>query len=174
MRYPAWNAVVVGAVLITAGCGRPQPDRPPDVRLDDSVCDQCGMIISDVRWATSTIIKGERGPEDRLFDDFNCQVHYEQDHPDLPVLTRWSHDHTTQEWMKTDQAVFLVAPALRTPMGSHAAAFGTRSDAESAASGYPGTIMTFEQVWAHLRQADAGSASNAAESEPPADQLPVP
>ncbi|GAB4386544.1 MAG: hypothetical protein Kow0022_15900 [Phycisphaerales bacterium] len=173
MRRPAWNAVV-GAVLIATGCGRPQPDRPPAVRLDDSVCDQCGMIISDVRWATSTIIRGERGPEARLFDDFNCQVNYEQDHPDLPVLARWSHDHATQEWMKTDQAVFLVAPALRTPMGSHAAAFGNRSDADSAASTHPGTIMTFEQVWAHLRRPDAGPTSNAAEPELPADRQPVP
>lgn len=141
---------VLASLGSMAGCGGESVEQPPTVRLGDTVCDYCNMIVSDERWATSTIVHGDRGPEARLFDDFNCQVNYEMEHAGLEIVTRWSHDHATHEWLKTSQAYFLLAPSLRTPMGSQIAAFASESALDTAKSKSPGDVMTFEQAWSHL------------------------
>lgn len=137
------------------GCGDQPADGPPAVRLGDSICDQCNMIISDARWATATVIQGDRGPEPRLFDDFNCQVNFEFEHSDANILARWSHDHTGGEWLRTEDATFLISPNLRTPMGSNAAAFGSTSEAEAAHRELSGEVVPFDGAWARLRSVDA-------------------
>lgn len=142
-------------IVTILGCDNQTADSPPTVRLDDSVCDQCNMIISDERWATATVIDGDRGPEPRLFDDFNCQVNYEIEHPEIKIVARWSHSHATSAWIRTEDAQFLISPALRAPMGSHVAAFGSDGEAESAKSELGGDVVSFETAWTHMGSADA-------------------
>lgn len=147
----------VGALVLLAtlgGCERPETDGPPTVYLGDSVCAQCNMIISDERWATSTVVAAPRGPDPRLFDDFNCQVAYEAEHPELDILERWSHSHATRQWIRTEEASFLVSPKLRTPMGSKAAAFAAAPEAETARRELDGDVMDFEALWARLGPSD--------------------
>lgn len=156
---------VFAALLASiAGCDRQVSDGPPVIRLGDSVCDQCDMIISDDRWATATIIEGPRGPEPRLFDDFNCQVNHQVEHPELAILARWSHDHATSEWLPTEQAWFLISPGLRTPMGSKAAAFSSPTVAETAKAELDGEVMAFEIAWERLGFVGAGSPADVAEA----------
>ncbi len=125
--------LIAAAGLALTGCGNQPADGPPAIRLGHDVCAECNMIISDARWATATIVPGPRGPEPRLFDDFNCQVNFENEHADAEIVARWSHDHATAEWLRTEGAHFLFTRDLRTPMGSNAAAFAGRTDAEAAA-----------------------------------------
>ncbi len=139
-----------GALMLISGCDQQTADGPPAIRLGDSVCDQCNMIISDERWATATIIEGQRGPEPRLFDDFNCQVNHENEHPEFTILARWSHDHATLEWLHTEDSHFLLSPSLRAPMGSNIAAFSSQSAAETANAEQAGEVLTFESAWKRL------------------------
>ncbi|MEQ9617113.1 MAG: nitrous oxide reductase accessory protein NosL [Phycisphaerales bacterium] len=147
---PSIKYLVLVAPLALVGCAEPDPDAPPTVLLGDSVCVQCNMIISDERWATATVVEGPRGPEPLLFDDFNCQVNYEAEHPDRVVLTRWSRCHSSGEWMRTEDAHFLMSPNLRTPMGSMTAAFETEDAAGRTRSQLEGDVMTFEIAWKRL------------------------
>lgn len=147
---------VGGAMLLLfSGCNKQATDTPPVVRLGDSVCEECNMIISDERWATATIVEGPRGAEPRLFDDFNCQVNYEIANPDLTILGRWSHSHTTRKWIRTGDAHFLMSPGLRTPMASSIAAFASESEAEAAKGDLAGDVMSFEVAWKRLGRAGA-------------------
>jgi copper chaperone NosL len=139
--------VLAAAAMAVLGCDNKTAEGPPSVRLGDSVCASCNMIISDERWATSTIVDGSRGPEPRLFDDFNCQVDFETKHTDLKILARWSHCHLTQDWIHTEQAFFLVSPELRTPMGSGLAAFEESANAEAAAVNLGASVMKFDKAW---------------------------
>jgi len=150
MRPCLLISALLTTVLLLVGCSEQAADAPPAVRLGDSVCDQCNMIISDERWATATVVEGPRGPEARLFDDFNCQVNYEIEHPDAEVLARWSHSHTTHDWIRTESAHFLMSPNLRTPMGSKAAAFASAAEAEAAETELDGDVMLFEVAWSRL------------------------
>ena len=138
-----------------AGCNPEAADGPPEVRLGDSVCDQCNMIISAPRWAPATIVRGPRGPEARLFDDFNCQVNYEVEHPDQKIITRWSRSYTDSAWIRTRDACFLASPELRTPMASGHAAFATRAQAEAARSEINGDVVDFAVAWKRLGFAGA-------------------
>lgn len=143
-------SVVLAAVAVLVGCDDNAADAPPQVRLGESPCALCNMIISDERFATATIIEGPRGPEPRLFDDFNCQAQWEAAHADQNIVARWSHDYSTTEWIRTEDAVFVTSPELRTPMASKTAAFATRDAAERARAEVGGEVRGFEGVWGRL------------------------
>lgn len=150
MKRRITTSVVALPLLSISGCDRGAADGPPALRLGEDVCVQCNMIISDVRWATATVVEGLRGSEAKLFDDFNCQVNYEVEHQDIIILDRWSHDHATSQWIPTSQATFLFAERLRTPMGSRTAAFERAEAADQAASDVPGDILNFGAAWKRL------------------------
>ena len=160
-------------VLLTslAACERADTDGPPTVYLGDSVCAQCNMIISDERWATSTVFAGPRGPDPRLFDDFNCQVTYEAEYPELDVVERWSHSHATREWIRTEEASFLMSPGLRTPMGSKAAAFATATEAEAVRGELDGDLLNFEALWARLGPSDPVPSGPGGDPPPPKKEV---
>lgn len=131
-------------------CDRKPADAPPSILYGDAVCDQCNMIISDERWATATVIESSRGPEPKLFDDFNCQVNYEVENPNHAVLARWSHSHTTSKWIRTEEVHFVASPSIRSPMGSNFAAFASPDEAEPLLTETEGESMTFDSAWQHL------------------------
>jgi len=144
---PALLIGVLSVSFVLGGCGGEGVDGPPSVRLGDSVCTECGMIISDERFATATVIESDRGREALLFDDFSCQKNFESKHSDSSVVDRWSHDHGTSAWFHTSQAWFVRSAELRTPMASQAAAFVSEEDARVFAETINGQILSFEKYW---------------------------
>ena len=140
-------ACVVVVALVLSGCGSEANNGPPTVRYGDSICVECGMILSDERFATATIIEGDRGDEPLLFDDFNCQMIFESKHSDLIIVDRWSHDYGTIEWIHTADAWFVRSDQLQTPMASHIAAFDGQVEAEEFAKTLEGEVVDFESVW---------------------------
>jgi len=129
------------------GCGVDSDAGPPNIRYGDSLCIECGMIISDERFATATIIIGDRGNEPMTFDDFNCQMIFESKHTDLTIVDRWSHDHTSSEWISMADAWFVKSDQLRTPMASHIASFTTKPQAETFATPIQGQVLDFKTLW---------------------------
>ncbi len=149
-RLPAAATLALVAIS-TSACRQQSPDTPPTVHLDDDMCAQCGMIISDERFACATIIEDDRGlPKPLLFDDLNCLANHQSANPGLTVLRRWVHDHATRTWLPAEDAVYLVSPDLPTPMASHAAAFESRASAEALQRDVGGDILTFEGVLPRL------------------------
>jgi len=144
----SWHGLPVLLLVVVLGaCGSTDPEGPPDVRYGESVCAECGMILSDERYATATLLEGDRGPEYRLFDDFNCQIDFEADGASSPVLERWVHDHETRAWVRAASATYVRSPELRTPMASEVAAFTTREDAVRAADELDGEVLSFHDLW---------------------------
>lgn len=139
--------LALGAAVLVApmgGCDRETPDATPAIALGEDVCNECGMIISDERFAAATIVEGPRGPEPRLFDDYNCQINYDITHPDDRIVTRWAHDYADATWVPTEHAWFVHSPALHTPMGSQTAAYKAHDAAEQAASELGGDLLDFD------------------------------
>ncbi len=129
------------ATLLLGACRQNDPNDPPAIVYGESICAECGMIITDDRFGVATIVEGQRGAEALLFDDFNCQFNHERDRSDLVIVRRWARDHATRAWLDPDSARFVFAPSLRTPMGSHLAAFATDADAQSFARENSGQAM---------------------------------
>ncbi|MCL4222114.1 MAG: nitrous oxide reductase accessory protein NosL [Phycisphaerales bacterium] len=130
------------------GCARVDPQAPPDVTYGVSVCADCGMIISDERYATALVVEDARGrPEVLLFDDAGDQIIYERENQTGKVLARWVHDQQTREWLRAESAWYMRAKSLPTPMASGIAAFAQKADAERLAGAHNGVVLTFEELW---------------------------
>jgi len=123
--------VVAGAGSVLVSCSGPPPDGPPVIVVGEDVCASCDMIISDERFACASVAETDRGPSPRLFDDLNCQITYERAHPDEHFLYRWVHDYSGGGWIPAEDAFYVRADALRTPMASGTAAFASREDARA-------------------------------------------
>lgn len=126
------------------GCGETDPDAPPQILLGDSTCIECGMIVSDERFGTATIVEGERGSQALIFDDFNCQKNFERKHPELQAITRWSRDYSTLAWFHTDTGWFVESDQIRSPMASRVAGFETSDSAEAFSGTVDGQVISFE------------------------------
>lgn len=140
--------------FITLGC-QPgvQLDRPPDVRLGEDTCDECRMIISEARFSATYVT---RQGETRRFDDIGDMFLFYTKHTE-DVATFWVHDYETDDWLKADQAFFVVSPSLHTPMGHGIVAVGSKSRAEALAAEVQGTILTFNEVLAKYKAGEMGS-----------------
>lgn len=139
---------VLAAAAALAGCSDVDASLPPDVTYGVSVCADCGMIISDERYATALVIEDERGrPEALLFDDAGDQIIYERENKTGKVLARWVHDQQTNAWLPAESAWYIRAKSLPTPMASGIAAFAQKADAERMASELGGVVLTFEELW---------------------------
>lgn len=135
------------ALANVSGCGRDASTAPPDIQYGASVCAECNMIISDERFASALIIDGERGVETLLFDDIGDQIRFEQSKRPQTILARWAHDHDSLAWIHAEDAVYLHAEALHTPMASGIAAFADRASAERLQDSVGGEIKDFEALW---------------------------
>jgi len=148
MRYLVSFAIVPLCVMILLlpSCSREGDHGPPSITLGDSMCNECGMIVSDERFATSSVIMGDRGRQPMIFDDFNCQFNFEHKHPELEVITRWSHDYGSSAWAETAKGWFVTSPEIHTPMASSMVFFQSRSDADQFAESVSGTVVSFESI----------------------------
>lgn len=136
----------IGAAL--GGCGGQDSSGPPEIQYGVSVCADCNMIISDERFASAAIVRGERGAEALLFDDIGDQIRYERERPELEIIARWTHDYATRAWIRAEDATFVHSPDLPTPMASGLAAFEERDAANRLLEEVGGETLTFEELWA--------------------------
>lgn len=144
-----YTTIILAIVLVFTlpACRRADQSGPPTVLLGDSICSECGMIISDERFATSTVIDGERGVVALLFDDFNCQINFEHKHPELTIVARWSRDYSGLQWINTESGWFASSPQIRSPMASGMAFFENQSDAKAFAKPIDAHLLSFESAW---------------------------
>ncbi len=97
---------MLAAAPVLAAC-KPQTEGPEDIRWGREVCEICGMIISDARYAAE--VRG--GPTKRLakFDDVGDAVHwlYMQSWKLEPDVEFWVMDSNTgQDWLDARQAFY--------------------------------------------------------------------
>jgi copper chaperone NosL len=140
----AYATAVAATACATNASSDPQP---PNIAYGRDVCEQCGMIISEPRFATATVL--EDGTSHK-FDDIGDMVLYHFDHPDQKVKAYFAHDYNSQEWIRAETATFVASDQIKSPMGHGLAAFLKSSDAESFASEVNGKVMNFEGLRAFV------------------------
>lgn len=121
----------------------PGPPIPVDIAPED-MCQRCKMVISEKRLAAEFI------DQDGLafkFDDISCMVHVLKNRSDRrPIAAVFVTDFDSGAWIRADEASFIRSDRLKTPMGGGAAAFKDHSKAETAAAGYQGRVMRFDEL----------------------------
>lgn len=144
MRPRALGPVIIVLAAWVVSCDRTGGTGPPEIRLGESTCAECGMIISEERYAAAILVRGDRGPEPYLYDDFGDLLAHEEAHPEFVVLGRYVKARETKEWLEVSEAVFILAEDLRTPMASGIAAFADRTAAEALQREVGGKILRYE------------------------------
>ena len=129
-------------LLLLAAC-QSQIDlsQPPEIRFGEEVCTECGMIISEPRYAAAYYTtQGDA----RRFDDIGGMFTYQAEHQE-DVAQSWVHDFDTEELVKADQAFYVISDQLHTPMGFGVIAFSEQDRAQRLASKSNTLVMSFDE-----------------------------
>ncbi len=141
-RSRALSLIALLAMLLVSCQPRPSLDAPPEIRYGEDVCDLCHMIINEARFAAAYVtLQGEA----RRFDDIGDLVAYHAAHAE-EVAVFWVHDYDTEEWLRAEQAVFVVSDAFHTPMGHGIVAVADAARAQELAASVGGQVLAFSDL----------------------------
>ena len=116
--------------------------EPPEIRYGEDICAECGMIISEPRFAAAYYTVDGNA---RRFDDIGGMASHHAEHQE-DVVHFWVHDYDTEEWIIADQAFFVMSDQIYTPMDFGVVAISDQSRAQELASEFNTMVMTFEAV----------------------------
>ena len=166
------RSLIMLTVLLAVACGAPaiSPESPPEIVYGEDVCDHCGMIINEERFAAGAVIDTGGGRlEQRAFDDIGDLFAYAQvlktqagdsqaSDATPQIVTYFVHDYRSLEWVDARAAYFVAADASRTPMGSGLVAFASLEDAEAQAQSWNATVLDFDAVQQRQMEMNHGHA----------------
>ncbi|MEO8084676.1 MAG: nitrous oxide reductase accessory protein NosL [Ardenticatenales bacterium] len=139
--------LLLSPLVLFAACGpAADPLDPPAIVYGEDVCDACGMIVTDVRFAAATIVEVDGVLEPRRFDDIGDMLAYHAEHRTLSVRRWYVHDHASLAWIDALAAHYVRAAAIRSPMGHGLVAFAERDAADAFARTVSGTVASFEAL----------------------------
>ena len=131
-------------VLLLLGACQSQVDlsQPPEIRYGEDMCTECGMIISEARFAAAYYTPDG---EAHRFDDIGGMLtHHAKMQEDVAQF--WVHDYETEEWIVAEEANFVSSEALQTPMGFGVIAFSEQDRAQRLASKSNTMVMSFDDA----------------------------
>jgi len=133
-------------LLLLAGCGQTaNVEEPPEIVYGQDVCERCGMIISEEKYAAAYWTEGG---EARRFDDIGGMLAYNSELSE-DVASYWVHDFANGEWIRAEGAYYVLTSDLMTPMGFGIAAFADEQQALALAYGQEGvTVLPFAEILA--------------------------
>ena len=132
-------------VLVLAGCSAGEGDgpQPPEMAYGFDTCSACGMLIDEPRFAAAMLLANG---ETRKFDDIGEMMMYHMDHPNETVEAWFVHDYGTEEWVRGEEAYFVMAEVIHSPMGSGVAAFAEEGDAAALAEEHGVAVMDMDRL----------------------------
>ncbi len=146
------GAACGAAALALAACAPQSTEpQPPEIAYGHDLCDNCGMLISEPRFACASLLTQSAY---RKFDDLGCLAMYHMDHPNEQVTAYFVHDYYSERWMRAEGATYIHSPRITSPMGHGLAAFSSREAAEGFAKSYCGDIecevLSFDEMRLHV------------------------
>ena len=143
-----WTILIFAtlALLLFVGCGQAaNVEEPPEIAYGQDVCERCGMIISEEKFAAAF---WTAGGEARRFDDIGGMLAYNTEQSE-DVASYWVHDFVSGEWIRAEEAYLVLDGDLMTPMGFGIAAFADEEQADAMAYGQEGAmVMPFAELLA--------------------------
>lgn len=145
-------AACAGAGAVLAACApRATTPQPPEIAYGLDVCDGCGMVISEPRFAGALLLEDGRSFK---FDDLGDMLVYHLDRPNLKVAAWFVHDFYTEAWTRGETASYVASDTIASPMGHGLAAFAARDAAETFARSECGDtecpVLDFDGLRAHV------------------------
>jgi len=149
MRRAGLMAAATAGLLMASAvgaCGRPtDPLAPPAIAYGEDVCAECGMIVSEARFAAAIVVEAEPGvTEARVFDDIGEMLRHQARQPGLVVRRWYVHDYVSLDWLDATTATFVRAGGIETPMAFGVVAFRDPARARALADEAHGEVLTFD------------------------------
>ena len=119
--------------------------QPPDIAYGQELCDECGMIIDEPRFAAASLTTDGVMSQ---FDDIGDMLAFHAGRPNVQVRAWFVHDYDTQEWMRGETAFYVRSPQIVSPMGHGIAALKDRNAAEAFAGEMGASVLTFDELLA--------------------------
>ncbi len=141
LLLPALGLVL--AFLVVGCSGAASLDDPPDLNIGRDICERCGMIIEDVRFAAG--FRLEDGTS-RVFDDIGGMLAWGRLTGELEAGRVWVHDFHSESWVDATTATFVLSSDIPTPMAFGIAAFSTREAAEAFAKELDAIVQSWDDV----------------------------
>ena len=144
--------LILLAITLTAAC-QAQVDlsQPPVIHYGEDLCEECGMIISEPRFAAAYYTTDG---EARGFDDIGGMAVHHAEHQE-DVAQFWVHNYDTEDWIKAELAYFVMSDQLHTPMDYGIVAFSDQDRAQKMASDNNAMVMSFEAVMDSVQEGNA-------------------
>lgn len=132
-----WLMVGLIALLALGACGQQAAGTaPPTIRYGVDVSEH-GMIISEERFAAAALPPS--GPA-LLFDDIGELFLYRQTHGG-EYRALYVHDFKTSQWLRAEDAWYLVSERIPTPMSWGLVAYGTETAAREGQAEWDGQVL---------------------------------
>ena len=145
--------VLIASVLLAACAPKSTEPQPPEIVYGQDMCDECGMIISEAKFAAATLLTSG---EALKFDDIGDMIMHHMDHPEDQVKAWFVHDYKGEHWIRGETAYFVKSDRLKTPMGGGVAAFENKAAAEAFAADMSGKIHTLDELRVAIHEAVHG------------------
>lgn len=143
--------LILALLLVLGACSTGgSPDDPPNLNLGRDVCERCGMIIEDARFASGYRLADGTS---KVFDDIGGMLVWAKLAGDLDEARMWVHDYHSMEWIEASAATFVISGDIMTPMAFGIAAFSDPTAAAEFAGDGEAHVHTWEDV---LEMAQAG------------------
>jgi len=127
-RAAAWTGIALGMALVAGGCFGSGGDRPPaTVHWDRDQDEECGMVVSDRRFAAQAIEPGGRA---HVFDDVGCMIVWLDRQSWQSEARLWVRDRNADRWIAPEQARWRAGEHTPSAYGfgaSQEAAYGSLS-----------------------------------------------
>ena len=146
--FPRFGVLAVcllfALTLVATACAPAnQEPQPPEIAYGHDMCDICGMLVSDPRYAAALLLDNGQALK---FDDTGEMFVYHDKHPEQAVRAWFVHDYNTEQWVRGESAYYVVSTQIQSPMGFGVAAFGERSAAETFAQRIGVRVLTFDEA----------------------------
>ena len=124
------SKIVVASVLplILIAITACEPSKPELIKLNSDNCDNCGMTISNPKFAAEIFTKKGRAYK---FDDISCMINYKNDNKEKTEGSNFyiSDFLGSNLLMPAEKAIYIKGEKIQSPMGGNIAAFNNTENA---------------------------------------------
>jgi copper chaperone NosL len=152
MKYVSLSIISLVAVLllVISACANntAAEPAPPLIHYGEDVCEFCGMIISDERYAAGYITQDG---QEKIFDDMGGMFQYHLQNQD-EVVAFFVHDYEDTAWIRAETAHYVMSKELPTPMLHGLVACDSPEKAQALAKEVSGSVFTFNEVLTYYQE----------------------
>ena len=140
--------IFLTALLIFTGCNV----NPEPFAYGKDNCYTCKMGIIDPKFGSELITtKGKI----YKFDDVTCMHQFLKSNTVTSSEIKQSlviNFEKENDFLPLDECIFILSPLIKSPMGSHAAAFASREKAEKMNASLQGELLSWKELSRKLEQ----------------------